>query len=402
MPKIAHIRPVLISAPYSSEESLEVRINLKSGFKTCGLVEITLEDGTTGLGEAYLAVFAAHVFEEMVKLVAPYLLGKEVEDINARYNDLCAVTGYWSLQGAARHVVGACEIAMVDAKAKFFGVPAYSILGGKCVESIRLYGSGGDSATPQGMEAELEQLRSMGINLFKIRAQNCEISKTVWTLERAASVGIGVGVDMCQNLANPAQTASDVVRFLEKVYCRTEERIVFLEEALGPMDVDNYSLLRAKINTKICGGEIVNTAAEMCRRVEHGVYDFVQPDATVIGGIGQVLEVFAACRQHGSQAVVHCWGGAVCMMANYHAAFAGGGQLAEWPLPKFALRQAMMTEPLGIEGGNLIAPATPGLGVKLTPEIEAKYPFREEAVYTCLEDLRELPSDRVWEAGARD
>jgi L-alanine-DL-glutamate epimerase-like enolase superfamily enzyme len=167
------------------------------------------------------------------------------------------------------------------------------------------------------------------------------------------------------------------------------------------MDVDGYALLRPRVNTKICGGEIMTTAAEMCRCVERNVYDFVQPDATVIGGIGQVLEVFAACRQHGSQAVVHCWGGAVCMMANYHAAFAGGGQLAEWPLPEFAVRQTMMTEPLAIAGGNLIAPATPGLGVKLTPEIEAQYPFREEALYTCLQDLSELPPDRVWEAGAR-
>ena len=90
------------------------------------------------------------------------------------------------------------------------------------------------------------------------------------------------------------------------------------------------------------------------------------------------------------------------MMANYHAAFAGGGQLAEWPLPEFAVRQAMMTEPLGIEGGNLIAPKTPGLGVKLNREIEVKYPFRKEAVYTCLGDLRELPSERVWEADSDD
>ncbi len=68
----------------------------------------------------------------------------------------------------------------------------------------------------------------------------------------------------------------------------------------------------------------MTTAWELCRRVEDGIYGFVQPDATVIGGKGQVAEVFACCRHHGGEAVVHCWGGAVGMMANYPVAFAEG------------------------------------------------------------------------------
>ena len=399
MPKITNIRPVLLSAPYAHSEYLEVKVNLKSGYRTCGLVEVTLEDGTIGLGEGYLAVFAPHVFEEIVKLVSPYLIGKDVMDLNARYNDLCAVTGYWSLQGAARHVVSACEIAMVDAKAKRLGIPAYSLFGGKAAEGIPLYGSGGDSGTPEEMRAEIDLLESLGVTLFKIRAQNFEVAKTVWTLKEAGKRGIHIGVDMCQNLANPAQTVSDVMRYLDEVRSGTDQRIVFLEEALGPTDIDSYSILRSMVNVKICGGEIVTTAAELCRRVERGIYDFVQPDATVIGGMGQMMEVFSCCRHHGSETVVHCWGGAVCMMANYHAAFAGGGRLVEYPMPDFPLRRDLLIEPLNVENGMLHAPTLPGLGVKLTVEIETEYAFREDAVYTCLEDLSELPSRTVWDGG---
>ena len=398
MPKIVNVRPVLLSARYAFPEYLEVKVNLKSGHRTCGLVEITLEDGTTGLGEGYLAVFAPHVFAETVKLVAPYLVGQEVMDVNARYRDLCAITGYWSFQGAARHVVSACEIALVDAKAKHLDVPACSLFGGKAVDAIPLYGSGGDSAAPPEMMAELDLLASLGISLFKIRAENHEVAKTVWCLEQAGQRGIGVAVDMCQNLANPAQTVGDVARYLSEVHSRTARRIVFLEEALGPMDTESYRALRSKLDVKLCGGEIITTAAELCRRVEDGLYDFVQPDATVIGGMGQVKEVFSCCRQHGSEAVVHCWGGAVGMTANYHIAFAEGGRLLEYPMPEFPLRREMLVEPLAIENGKLKAPLAPGLGVLLTPEIEAKYAFREEAVYTCLEAPTLLPDDSVWAA----
>lgn len=402
MPKIARVRPVLLSARYAYPEYLEVQVNLKSGYRTCGLVEITLDDGITGIGEGYLAVFAPHVFAEIVNLVGPYLVGKEVTDISAIYRDLCAVTGYWSLQGAARHVVSACEIAMIDAKSKHLGVPAYSLFGGKSVDSIPLYGSGGDSATPQEMSAELDLLESIGISLFKIRAQNFEVAKSVWCMDEAGKRGIRVGVDMCQNLANPAQTVSDVIRYVEEVHSRTSERIVFLEEALGPMDTDSYRFLRGRANVKICGGEIVTTASELCRRVEDGVYDFVQPDATVIGGMCQVAEVFSCCRHHGSEAVVHCWGGAVGMMANYHIAFAEGGRMLEYPVPEYPLRRDLLASPLRIEDGALHAPQGNGLGVLLTPEIEENYEFREDAVYTCLEDLDLLPDESVWHRVWRD
>jgi L-alanine-DL-glutamate epimerase-like enolase superfamily enzyme len=396
MPKIVKVRPVLLSSPYADAQSQEVRIHLPAGFKTCGLVEITLDTGQTGLGEGYLAVFAPHVFAEIVKLVTPNILGKEAFDIQARYRDLCLMTDYWSLQGAARHVVSAIEIALVDAKAKELNVPAYSLFGGKAVDSIELYGSGGDSLTPQAMQRELEALRLLGLRIFKIRARNHEIAKTVWVLEQAGSKGIQVGVDMIQNLANPAQTVSDVVRFVSQVHGETNNRVLFLEEALGPFDIQNYRLLRSRIDTKICGGETLTTAAEMCYRVENRTYDFVQPDATVIGGLGQTLEVFATCRHHGSQVVVHCWGGAVGTMANYHAAFAGGGQLVEWPMPEFPLRRELFAEPLRIERGCLLAPRLPGLGVRLTPEIEARFPFREDAVYSCSGDRNAVPAEGNW------
>ena len=100
MPIIKKIRPVLLSAPYANPETnLEVQLHLTSGYRTCGLVEITLDDGTTGLGEGYAAVFAPRVFEQMILLLRPYLIGKDVMDFNKIYQDLLLVVGYWSMQG---------------------------------------------------------------------------------------------------------------------------------------------------------------------------------------------------------------------------------------------------------------------------------------------------------------
>ncbi len=42
----------------------------------------------------------------------------------------------------------------------------------------------------------------------------------------------------------------------------------------------------------IFSGEIITTPKEMIDRIRDQVYDFVQPDVSVIGGIGGVMEVF--------------------------------------------------------------------------------------------------------------
>jgi Enolase C-terminal domain-like len=115
--------------------------------------------------------------------------------------------------------------------------------------------------------------------------------------------------------------------------------------------------LRERAGCPIAGGETVTTAAELRDRLTRHVYDIAQPDATVVGGICQLIEVFAAAAQTSKTTAVHCWGGAVCLMANYHTALAASGTLAEWPLPWYPLRDELLAEPLRIENGCLLPPA---------------------------------------------
>jgi hypothetical protein len=70
-------------------------------------------------------------------------------------------------------------------------------------------------------------------------------------------------------------------------------------------------------------------------------------------------------------------------LAGYYAAFAGSGKLVECPMLAFPLR----TEMIGDQGGSrarLSRPTAPGVGITLTLEMEARYPFYESAVYSCV------------------
>lgn len=399
MPKIAQVRCILLSSPYADADDPEIKECFPNGpRRTIGMVEVTLDNGVTGLGEGYLAVFAPLVFKSIVELCTPQVIGKDGFDIDRRVRDLRSLCDYWSLQGAARHVISAFEIAFQDAKGKSLGKPVYDLLGGTRTDSIQIYGSGGCCDAKSQFVRELDLLQSKGISLYKIRSVKRDIYRTAWILEEAARRGISIGIDMCQNLADPPQAVEDVVHFVSQVRKVSQQPILFLEEAIGPDAPEGFKELRRRIDIPVYGGEIITTPKEMITRMKDGVYDGVQPDASVMGGISAVMDIFAASKETGTRVVVHAWGGAAAIMASYHAAFAADGDLVEYPMLDFPLGAEMIGDQGQIIDGRLTRPTAPGIGVTLTPEMEARYPFDPTAVYSCALIDFGPPPDEYWRA----
>ncbi|MCA3573746.1 MAG: mandelate racemase/muconate lactonizing enzyme family protein [Aestuariivirga sp.] len=401
MPSIANIRCILLSSPYADADDPEIKECFPNGpRRTIGMVEVTLDNGVTGLGEGYLAVFAPRVFQSIVELCTPQVLGKDGFDIAGRVRNLRSLCDYWSLQGAARHVIAAFEIALQDAKGKSLGKPVYDLLSdGPKADEIQIYGSGGCCDRKEQFLREFDLLEGLGITIYKMRATKGDILRTAWVLDQAGRRGIDVGVDMCQNLADPPQAVSDVVAYVRAVHARTDRRMIFVEEAIGPDAPEGFRELRSLIDVPVCGGEIITTPKEMIERINNDVYDFVQPDASVMGGIQAVMDVFAAAKAKGADVVVHAWGGAAAIMASYHAAFAAGGKLVEFPMLDFPLGREMMGNQARIEKGRLLRPTAPGLGLILTPDMEKRYPFDQTAVYSCALLDYGPPPDSYWAGG---
>lgn len=394
MSKIENIRSILLSADYGHAKHPEVLECFPNGPKrTIGLVEVTLENGIKGYGEGYLGVFAPKVFRSIVELCTPYLIGKDGFDINRRYKDLCSICDYWSLQGAARHTTSAIEIALVDAKSKSQKCPAYKLFGNSNNKEIEVYGSGGICDSKEHFIEELELLKSLGIKKYKIRAVPSDIFKTAWVLKESRKYKIDVGIDMCQNLADPPITADDVINYINLVKKISKEKILFLEEAVGPMDISGFKKLKETLNIDICGGEVITTPTEMIERIKLNIYDFVQPDASVIGGMYAVKEIFQYTK---TKPVVHAWGGPVAIMANYHVAFGCNGSLVEYPMIPYKLEPLMFNDQRNIKNGNLLRPENPGIGITMNNEIEKDYPFDEKAVYSCVVVDRGQPNDDYW------
>ena len=201
---------------------------------------------------------------------------------------------------------------------------------------------------------------------------------------------------MTQNLAVPSQEPHDVVRFVEAVTDASGLEPLFLEEVLGPDRIHELPSLRAAMGVPVAGGEVLTRPEEMTSRIRAGCYDIAQPDATVLGGVGPVLDVFRAAHQEGVSCYTHCWGAGVGVLANYHAAVAGGGDTVEWPLPEYALREVLMEGAVSVQDGVARLTERPGLGIELTKDIEGAFPFRQDAVYNCLVNPTTVPTAVSW------
>ncbi len=397
MSKIENIRPILLTADYGDENHPEILECFPNGPKrTIGIVEVTLENGIKGFGEGYLGVFAPKVFKSIIELCSPYLIGKDGFDILRRYKDLCSICDYWSLQGAARHTTSAIEIALVDAKSKTQKCPAYKLFSNSTADQIEAYGSGGICDTKEHFIEELELLKSLGIKKYKIRSVPEDIYKTAWVLKEARKYDIDVGIDMCQNLADPPISAEGVIDYVMSVKEISNEEILFLEEAVGPMDLRGFQKLKESLKIDICGGEVITTPIEMIQRLNLDIYDFVQPDASVIGGMYAVKEVFEYAQTKDIIPVVHAWGGPVAIMANYSVAFGCNGNLVEFPMIPYELEPIMFGDQRVIEDGYLIKSEMPGIGITMNDSIEKKFTFDEKAVYSCVVVDRGQPHDNYW------
>ncbi len=95
------------------------------------------------------------------------------------------------------------------------------------------------------------------------------------------------------------------------------------------------------------------------------------------GGILECRKIAALAQSHGVELAFHSWSSSVVLAGNYHLAFATPNCTAlEYPTWGYPLRDALFVEPLRIEGGELLPPKAPGLGVALTEEIRKTYAFR--------------------------
>ncbi|HEY5221992.1 MAG TPA: mandelate racemase/muconate lactonizing enzyme family protein [Microbacteriaceae bacterium] len=372
---VTALRAVLLSAVYPpGEELVWVGGTIRSW--DAALVEVTLSDGSTGVGEAGAGIMAAVAVPGIVEAYRPYLLGRSFGHPLEVGDALRSYTAFWSRGGILSGVCGAIEMAVLDAVGTRERVPAYELLGGLKRQRIAAYASGGLGTTFEQIDEWAARQFESGLTTVKFRAMR-DPETTIELLEHVVPrlpAGARFVLDAVQGCASDPWSVEDAIR-VGAVAERLGAR--WYEEPCFATDVEGFARVRKALGVTISGVESNGTVAEFAELIRTDGVGLAQPDTSFVGGPRNFQRVADLAEDAGVACVPHVWGSGVTLAANLHGALAHKHvQLFEYCTLPNPLREALLLEPVTVTAGFIQAPTVPGLGVRLDQETEERYPFR--------------------------
>lgn len=334
------------------------------------LVAVTTRDGVVGWGETW--GLPAATFGLLRQVFAPALLGADATLPNAAWRRLAALVAN-DRRGVSHMALSALDMAVWDAAARHAGVPLAERLGGALRDRLSAYASGPfikPGPDPVGhFPREVAGYVEAGFRAVKVRLGLGPERDAALLCDLAARLGpeILLAVDW-----NEAGSVRDAQRFGTLV---GDLPVAWLEEPVRHDDLPGWSRLAGATALPLAGGESLYGLGGFRDYLAAGVFDIVQPDLALCGGLSEGLRIAALAEAFERPVMPHVWGTAVNFHASLHFAAVlpdRHGTARRLPFFEFdasdnRLRNALTDLTVGRDGA-IPLPDGPGLGLDLTPE----------------------------------
>lgn len=340
----------------------------------CAIVVIHTDGGLQGIGEAS-AYGLPLLIRDWVDWLAPTIVGQDPCDPRIVPHP----NGRSRAHDAA---VAGIDTALWDLRAQLAGKRVSELLADKPLDRVRLYASGGCRydwrGDPEQVIGEALDYAGLGFTAFKFRIG------TEWAWD-------GVTVDRFLGLVRElAQAAAGRLELMLDGNCRlTEEQatsiakeldrlgFAWFEEPIPRDDIDGYARLCAAVDLPITGGETFTTAEEFRPYLEKRALDIAQPDAGLCG-ITEIMRIAETGHRYGVDVCPHSWHNGLMATAHAHVVAAlPNPRVLELCMHQGPLQWEILAERPPIEDGWLALPRGPGLGVRLSDDLETRFPYIE-------------------------
>lgn len=364
---------------------------------------IETDEGIIGLGESGAWGFL-EASASAILVFRDYLIGKDPLDIEHHWQYLYRFSHF---RGAAvMGAMSAIDIALWDIAGKFYNVPVYKLLGGKCRDKVRVYnhtaGRTEDELVANAIKGVEEGYTALGhLNPYldeprTVPYQDGNAAMLYKAERRIAKIREAVGeeVDLCLELHRRLEPGLAV-----QLSARLEPyNVMFLEDPIRPDNFDEMGRVASKCRIPIATGERINTVHEFEMLLERDACSYVRVSLGVCGGFTGARKIAAVAEAHHASLVPHnpCSPVMTNAVLNFVAA-TDNIAITEYPNPYAAstadhltgsgvkLRQCDMVDHIPErKGGYLMVPEDPGIGIELIPDVEEKFPFRPHQVMTRL------------------
>ena len=339
------------------------------------LIEIITQEGITGWGECFpqgleppeiAAAAVENCFSEILKNQNPLDTERLWFEMYNRSRD-------FGRKGSVMAAISGIDIALWDIAGKFYDKPISQLLGGAFREKVQPYATGFYRLKGQGESSRLAeealQHYENGFRLMKIKLGfGLEDDIAVMHAIRDSISGLGVTLMVDTNHAYGRRDALTLGRKLSEFDLR------WYEEPVVPEDLESYVELRRCLPMAIAGGENEHGLYGFKSLFAAGAVDIAQPDIGSCGGFTGARHIVTLAQAFGVEINPHVWGSAIAQAASlqliaalpisHHSIFSRQ-PILEYDQSAHPFRRELVEDPIEIEGGLVIIPSRPGIGISV-------------------------------------
>ncbi len=346
------------------------------------VVRITTDSGLTGIGQSGAWGFpdaAAAVVDQFRE----YLIGEDPFRIDHIQQSLYRMRPFRGniLSGA----LSAIDIALWDIKGKHYGAPVWDLLGGKFRDKVRLHlllplqSTDAEQVFKSSKQAAEDGFTAIKLDPLVAGYADMTLARLIESAREiaaaAARAGAGLDVDLIFEIHRKL-TPMNAVALADAL---VEFRPLFYED---PIQIDSI-ILQGQIARRtvlpVANGERMSTIWEFRDLLEAGGPQYVRPDLGIAGGLTGCRKIAALAESYHSALVSHNFLGPLLTAASIHLDVAIPNfvtqeylMLDESPNPADAIFKSVLKR----EGGYILAPDAPGIGVVLDDSLLDKTPFK--------------------------
>ncbi len=313
-------------------------------------VQIETSDGLVGVGVGGGGLAGGHIIDSVLR---PLLVGREAEPVEELWDEMYRATLPFGRRGVAIMALSGVDLALWDLRARSAEKSVAAWLNSQHARTVPIY------KTCWGKVDVSLAHESCGVKLH--------LGLTNWN-----DASVAMSVDDVVNAVRQAREAIGrdrplmldawmqwTTRFTLDVADRIHEfDVEWIEEPLPPDDLSGYAELSKHSPIAIAGGEHEFTSYGFRPLIDGRLHHVLQPDACWVGGMTEMVKIYAMAREAGLRVVPHrgveVWGLHALAALDERA-------LAESPRPWMHWVQG---QPAVQNGKVDIGPST-GFGVEL-------------------------------------
>ena len=361
-------------------------------------VKLTTDGNVSGVGEAYCAPFHPELVARMlVDVFGRYLAGEDPHHIERIWRRVYSAGYTQHADVTLMAVLSALEMACWDIIGKEAGQPVYNLLGGRVHERLRTYtyiyarpGDPTDVYQDPVLAAErAAEYLAQGFTALKfdpagpytafdgrqLSLPQLELCERFMQLLREA---VGNRADLLFG-THGQMTAAGAIRLARRL---EPYEPLWFEEPVPPDAPEEMALVARATRIPIATGERLATKYDFARVLRAQAAAILQMNLGRVGGILEAKKIAALAEVQHAQLAPHLYCGPVVGAANIQLATCSANFLILEGIERWqGFHAEVLVKPIRWEGGYVIPPTEPGLGIELDEAVCAAHPYRGDALH---------------------